>query len=55
LTRIAKERQLGMVEIGAAVTNQNALRLYRRLGFTNERQIMLPNSEEAILLSKIIS
>lgn len=52
LTQIATEQQLDLLEIGAAIENEKALRLYRRLGFNNERRLLLPNSEEAIILSK---
>lgn len=52
LTRIAQERNIHMLEIGAAVENQAALRLYRRLGFGRERLLRLPTGQEAIILQK---
>jgi ribosomal protein S18 acetylase RimI-like enzyme len=53
LTRIAKEQQVGLLEIGATPQNEKALRLYRRLGFDNVRHLQLPGSEKAVLLSKV--
>ena len=52
LTQIARKQQLTLLEIGASIENEKALRLYRRLGFNKERRMMLPNSEEAIVLQK---
>jgi ribosomal protein S18 acetylase RimI-like enzyme len=52
LTRIAQERNIHMLEIGAAVENQAALRLYRRLGFGRERILRLQTGQEAIILYK---
>ncbi len=55
LTQLAKERHLSLLEIGAAIENESALRLYKRLGFSHERQLILPNSKKAIVLSKDIT
>ncbi len=52
LTQIARERQTPLLEIGAAIENKAALRLYRRLGFGRERLIRLPTNQEAIILKK---
>ena len=54
LTQIAVEKGIDCIEIGAAIENQQALRLYRRLGFTNERQVQLPGNQKAIFLSKTL-
>lgn len=51
LTQIAREKNTKVLEIGAAVENQSALRLYRRLGFGNERIFRLPDAQKAIFLS----
>ena len=52
LTGVARENGLEPVEIGVTVDNQEALKLYRRLGFSQERRLELPGSQEAILLRK---
>lgn len=52
LTDIARQRATDLLEIGVAVENQAALRLYRRLGFGRERTIQLPIGQEAVILSK---
>lgn len=52
LTQIARERQNILLEISAAIENEAALRLYRRLGFGRERLIRLPTNQEAIILNK---
>lgn len=52
LTGIAGEKGLDMVEIGVTIDNREALKLYRRLGFSQERRVELPGPQEAILLSK---
>jgi ribosomal protein S18 acetylase RimI-like enzyme len=41
LMRVAREMQASTVEIGAALDNERALALYRRLGFRDERMIRL--------------
>jgi ribosomal protein S18 acetylase RimI-like enzyme len=52
LTGIAGQNGLDMVEIGVTVDNREALKLYRRLGFSQERRVELPGPQEAILLRK---
>ncbi len=41
----------GLVEIGAEISNHRALSLYRRLGFGEEREIILPGKEPTLRLS----
>lgn len=55
LTHIAQERKTTILEIGAAIDNQAALRLYRRLGFGRDRLVSLPDTQEAVILSKYLT
>jgi ribosomal protein S18 acetylase RimI-like enzyme len=41
LIGVARENSLADVEIGAALSNPRALALYRRLGFADDRRVML--------------
>ncbi|MFZ0548093.1 MAG: GNAT family N-acetyltransferase [Candidatus Promineifilaceae bacterium] len=52
LSQIALDRKISILEIGVAVENQAALRLYRRLGFAWDRYLRLPDAQEAIILRK---
>jgi ribosomal protein S18 acetylase RimI-like enzyme len=55
LTQIAQERKTSILEIGADIDNEAALRLYRRLGFGRDRYLRLPNAQEAIVLKKYLA
>jgi GNAT superfamily N-acetyltransferase len=46
LLDIARQNKFSEVEIGAIETNQSALRLYRRLGFIEQRRLMLTITEQ---------
>jgi ribosomal protein S18 acetylase RimI-like enzyme len=54
LTQIARERKTSILEIGVDLNNEAALRLYRRLGFGEERTMWLPNAQEAVFLKKVL-
>ncbi|RMG81805.1 MAG: GNAT family N-acetyltransferase [Chloroflexi bacterium] len=41
LVRVAREKHMTCVELGAARSNPRALALYKRLGFTEHREIMI--------------
>lgn len=55
LTQIARQQKTSILEIGADINNQAALRLYRRLGFGRDRLLNLPTGEEAIILNKSLA
>jgi ribosomal protein S18 acetylase RimI-like enzyme len=53
LTRAAREMHLPCVEIGAVVSNQRALALYRRLGFKDSHTLSFRgqrNEEDVVIL-----
>lgn len=55
LTQIARQQKTSILEIGAEVNNQAALRLYRRLGFGRNRLLNLPTGQKAIILNKSLA
>ncbi len=52
LTAVARSFDLSGLEIGVAERNGRALALYQRLGFTEDRRLLIPNAETAIILRK---
>jgi ribosomal protein S18 acetylase RimI-like enzyme len=46
LLDIARQGNFSEVEIGVAESNHGALRLYRRLGFIDQRRLMLTITEQ---------
>ncbi len=54
LSRIARHWQLADLEIGVENQNERALALYRRLGFTADREIRLPGGGTAVVLHKTL-
>jgi ribosomal protein S18 acetylase RimI-like enzyme len=54
LTAVARHLNLTSLEIGVAVDNGRALRLYQRLGFTIDRRLNLPGQEPALILYKAL-
>jgi ribosomal protein S18 acetylase RimI-like enzyme len=55
LSQIAWEKDTQFLEIGAAVENLPAIRLYRRLGFGRDRFLDLPDGQKAVLLTKYLT
>ena len=55
LVRAAREMHVPYVEIGAAVRNEGAIALYRRLGFQDDHTIMLNlgNGRESVLFLRL--
>lgn len=55
LTQIARYTGQSVLEIGAHESNQRALALYQRLGFTISREIKLsPNGDKGIILERFL-
>lgn len=54
LSRIARHWELTDLEIGVACQNERALALYRRLGFTDDREVKLPEGGTAVILHKTL-
>ena len=55
LTQIARHTRHSFLEIGVHESNQRALALYQRLGFTISREIKLPpKGEKGIILEKLL-
>lgn len=52
LLDIARQKGMQQVEIGAHLANEGALRLYRRLGFIDQRQItmQLPGGPKTVIM-----
>lgn len=51
LLTIARDQRIQRVEIGAVESNTAALSLYRRLGFSDPRRIVIDGEEPAIYLT----
>jgi ribosomal protein S18 acetylase RimI-like enzyme len=52
LLDIARQKGLRQVEIGAQESNNGALKLYRRLGFVDQRQVtmQLPGGDQSVIM-----
>jgi len=55
LSQIAKDSHIQRLEIGALVSNERALALYRRLGFADARILTLASGQQVQYLDKLMT
>ncbi len=52
LTAVAQHHHIATLEIGVETENQAALRLYQRLGFIVQKELIIPENKPALILRK---